>query len=280
MKKFLTVDYSNVFWRSSFAHNSLSFKGKSTGATFGFLEDVIDKIDKLQAAHVLVCRDTGPYFRKKDCVEYKADRPEPEPEMQAISDFNMPHINNMLDLAGIPAWSIKGMEADDLMYVYAREMKKQGKVYLLSNDTDMYPAFKGTKKVFLLKKGKSYGLEDFRKEFPNLNIKDWYKYTALVGTHNGLKGIHGVGPVKATIALNEPAIYDKLYAEHKKIIKRNMKMIPMPYVGKRDIDLTIPTAIPELRVDELHDYLWDELRIRLTNYHISVLKGLKGRTHG
>jgi len=277
MESRLVVDESNCFWRNAFTHQGLSYKGNPTGATFGVLEDVIGKIDRVQAAHVIVCKDTGPYHRKADCALYKADRKERDPEMQQMQDFNQPHLRQALELAGIPQWSIKGVEADDLMYVYAREMKRRGKVYLLCNDSDMYSAFEGTAKVFLIKKNGFYGLKHFREEFPDVDIKDWQRITSLAGSHNGHKGCKGVGAVTARKAVKDKALYAKLYEKHGKTIDAGLAMAHMPYTGDREVDFTIPTRVPEYREEELEDYLWENLHIKLTYFHKSVLQRLAER---
>lgn len=223
MSNLIIIDFYNTLTRMLSVHKHLSWEGQSTGGFYGFITqltglihaaDLVDKQFK-----VIICKDKKPYIRQKYYPEYKGDRkknyddPEVKAFYQAMNE-NAQMIKEFAELTDIPIWSIEGLEADDLI-TYLVLLGLIDNAYILSNDTDlyqlfgMYPILKDllgneySPKIHIFKKNELYTEKSFYEEF-DISPEYWAAYTLMVGSHNNVPGIKGIGPKTATKIIKDP----------------------------------------------------------------------------
>ncbi|MEO1855852.1 MAG: DNA polymerase I [Rubritalea sp.] len=132
------LDGMALVYRAHFAlirtpiHNS---KGMNTSAVFGFMNTLLDILDKQQPTHLGVAFDTKePTPRHKIFPEYKAQRDAmPEDLAKAI-----PEVKRLLQAFNIPVIEIPGFEADDIIGTLAHKADQNGSfhTYMVTPDKD------------------------------------------------------------------------------------------------------------------------------------------------
>lgn len=227
----LIIDFANTLMRSIHVHPQLEFNGIPTGGLFGVINQFANQINKYHPTHILVCKDSQPYLRKKQYPEYKQNRK----KLDSNDDFSR-IIKTSFQLAeefceniDVPVWSISGLEADDLiaqaLLKYSDHYKK---IYVLSNDDDLNQ-FLDLQNLILLRKNKEYNWENFNQDYPSITPKDWVMLTAMTGTHNAVKGIDRIGIKTALKIMNDVVKLESTYQQHKELLELNYSLIQLPY---------------------------------------------------
>jgi len=272
MDTVLLVDYSNTLIRSISVNKHLwGPNGEFTGGVYGVFTQLMLSFRTFKPTHVLICADSKPYLREKEFPGYKGDR-----KKYADDDFDfykcLKQSTELLDelfgLLGIPTWSIAGLEADDLIASAVQSLEYTTCV-LKSNDTDLnqllsYSGVVINKKSKFATRLDAYGPDEFKTEFPKISPSDWVEYTAMVGTHNGVPGIKGIGPATAAKYLNNEELYEEFKSYHIQALNKKWDLIklPFPLYGK---SIRIPTPKrPSSNYRQLLGFL-DTLGITFTN---------------
>lgn len=237
MKTLLLIDFSNTVIRSLAVHPMLtSPHGEPTGGLFGFVGQIANQLSKHQPTHVLVCKDAPPYLRKKMYPTYKSDRAknrdtEKSQNFFAAMNISFKQVDECLKYLDIPAWSVPGLEADDLIAAtIQRHVNDYDKIIILSNDDDLFQLLVH-ENVFLLKKNKEFGYKEFKELYPDINPDMWLLVTALAGTHNAVSGIPRIGIKTAIKIINDDQKLIDVYEKHEDLIKQNLILIELPLAG-------------------------------------------------
>ena len=113
VNKVFLLDAMALIYRAHFAFSKnpiVNSKGINTSAIYGFLNTLIELINKEKPTHIAVAFDTkAPTFRSEIFKEYKANR-ERQPEDIQIA---IPIIKQFLDSLQITIVEKDGYEADD-----------------------------------------------------------------------------------------------------------------------------------------------------------------------
>ncbi len=254
MKTLLIIDFANTVIRSLAVHQELSSPhGEPTGGLFGFIGQLANKLTRFEPDHILICKDSAPYLRKQHYPDYKANRKKSGDSEKSDLFFeamnvSFRQVNECLQYLDIPSWSIKGLEADDLIASYVQNSTEEyEKILILSNDDDLFQLLRFDN-VFLLKKNEEFGKKQFKELYPTIEPDSWVDVTAFSGTHNGVAGIPRVGVKTAIKILNDEKKLAKVLEEHFELIKRNMSLIELPYGRYLD-----SFNLPELKTPKINE---------------------------
>jgi len=237
MTNVLLVDYNNTLIRSISVNKHLwGPNGEFTGGIYGVFSQLMLSFRTFKPSHLLVCTDSKPYLREKLYPGFKGDRKHYKDDgfdfYKALYQ-STELLTELFELMRIPVWEIPGLEADDLI-AFAVQTLKYDNCVIKSNDTDLNQLLKYSG-VIINKKGKfstrldEYRLEEFKTEFPKLTPVDWVEYTAMVGTHNGVPGIKGIGPATATKYLNNEELYEEFKLKHLDALNQKWDLIKLPF---------------------------------------------------
>lgn len=136
-KKLFLLDAFAIIFRAHFAFSKnprITSSGLSTGAILGFVNTLLEIINKENPSHIAVCFDRPePTFRSEEFPAYKANR-DAAPEDISIA---VPYIQNILAAWGIPVLEKVGFEADDVVGTVAKQAAKEGfDVFMVTLDKD------------------------------------------------------------------------------------------------------------------------------------------------
>lgn len=240
----LTVDLSNVVYKSCHVHQLLHHQGTDTGGLYGFLTSVATAIKKVGATDVVVCWDAPPYQRSIQYPQYKTLRATTQdPELKERVLVAKHQILELVNLLGLPSWKVPGFEADDLT---ASVVRRQGwrfsRVVAQSNDQDLaqlldHPNFR----IYKDSKAPLFTADALMKEL-GVTPAEYVRALALSGTHNEVEGLAGIGPKKSAAIVRDPVKWRNALGQHGDMVTRNLSLITLPHPKFPARDFPLPTA--------------------------------------
>jgi len=233
MSHLVIVDGHAIAHRAYHSIPPLSLDGQPVNAIYGFYSMLLSSIDQLNPDHLIVCLDSpGPNFRNEEFVGYRAKRKPADREL--ISQ--LPLLPKTLESAGIPAISMGGFEADDLIATLAQRSQKLrrrsdkkyifSQITIITGDKDLMQLVNQKVSLFVPIRGLSE-----TKTYDPIEVKEKLGVTpsqvvdlkALMGDmSDNYPGVAGIGPKTATDLLSEYQNLDNIYA-HLNEIKANIK---------------------------------------------------------
>ena len=136
-KKLFLLDAMALIYRAHFGFSKnprINSKGMNTSAVFGFVNSMLEILNKQKPTHIAVAFDTSaPTFRHVEFPAYKAQREEtPEDIRTAI-----PIIKEVIKAFNIPVLQLDGFEADDIIGTFAKiAARKDFEVFMMTPDKD------------------------------------------------------------------------------------------------------------------------------------------------
>ena len=198
-EKLFLLDAFALIYRSFFAFSKnprINSKGENTSAVFGFMNTLLDVIEKEKPKYIGVVFDTSePTFRHIQYKEYKAQREAmPEGIQTAI-----PHIFNLLDALNIKVLKMPGFEADDLVGTIAwKAASPELDVYMMTPDKDYAQLIRPN--VYMYKPSRMgkgveiWGEEEVKAKFEVETPIRVIDYLGMMGdASDNIPGIPGVG---------------------------------------------------------------------------------------
>jgi DNA polymerase I len=226
----LCVDVSNQVYKASAAHASLSSDGVFTGGLYGFLQSIAKAIGDTGATSIVLCTDSKPYRRSQTYIQYKKLRDvAKDPLLAEMATTTIAQIRELVKVVGWPIWSVPEFESDDLIaHAVIHYRNRYDEIIAMSNDSDLYQLFQWSN--FALYKGKKglYTHADYDKEW-GIPAHEFYLALAMIGTHNEVEGIKGIGPATAKKYLHDGAAYTELRKKYKAVMERNEALIRLPH---------------------------------------------------
>ena len=155
----LLLDSNSLLNRAYYAMPNLTDRsGLHTGAIFGYMNMLINVLDKYQPTHAVAVFDRkAPVFRKSIYAGYKAQR-KPMPEELAEQ---LEPLKGILRAMGIPVAELDGFEADDIIGSISRQWEYPA--FIVTGDKDSLQLVNERVHVLLTKKGVS-DVEDYTPE--------------------------------------------------------------------------------------------------------------------
>ena len=208
--KVYLLDAMALIYRAHFAFSKnpiVNSKGLNTSAVYGFLNTLLELINKEKPTHLGVAFDTkAPTFRSEIFSEYKANR-ERQPEDIQLA---IPIIKKFLTYMNIEIIEKDGFEADDVIGTLSHRVSKNldTRVFMMTPDKDFAQLVK--KNVFLYKPafmGRGVdvlGVEEVLDKFNIERVDQVIDFLGLQGDSvDNIPGIPGVGPKTAQKLLKQ-----------------------------------------------------------------------------
>ena len=185
----------------AFINRPLRNREIETSAIYGFVNSLLDLLNKEKPEHIAVCFDKGGSEERLELYpEYKSNRPKtPEGILVAV-----PYILKILDAIGIQVIEKSGFEADDIIGTLAKKAEQNGyKTYMVTSDKDYAQLV--SEHTVMFKPARSGGeheiwdvakvREKFGVEFP----KQVIDYLGMMGDSvDNIPGLPGIGPKTAS----------------------------------------------------------------------------------
>jgi 5'-3' exonuclease len=196
----LLVDGMALLFRSFFATSAMGHyfpneAGVPTNAVQGFARHTMTAISIFKPTHMAVCWDMGAHTFRNDLFEgYKANRPEPAPEL--APQFDM--ARTVSDLIGWKNYGIPGMEADDLIGSFVQSWQGKADITIVSGDKDLLQLLRPGVQIAFTKQGYNvydiYSDTRFVEEYGITPLQFIDKKAFTGDTSDGYPGVRGIGP--------------------------------------------------------------------------------------
>ena len=217
-KKLFLLDAMALIYRAHFAFSKtprINSKGMNTGATLGFVNTLLEVLNKEKPTHIAVAFDRqGPTFRHESFEAYKAHRQE-QPEDITLA---IPICKQILKGFGIPVLEMQGFEADDIVGTLAKKASAQGyQVFMMTSDKDYCQLV--TDSVFVYRPafmGNGPEVYDIPKVLAKFNIRKVEQVIDILGlmgdSVDNIPGIPGIGEKTAQKLVAEYESVENLIA--------------------------------------------------------------------
>jgi len=226
--------------------------GTPVNAVFGFTKMIMKLIEDTDADHIAVIFDKArKTFRSDIYPEYKAHRPPPPDEL--IPQFAL--VREATEALNVPAISLEGYEADDIIATYAKEAAEQGaEVTIVSSDKDLMQLVNERVTMFDAMKNKVIGAEQVFEKF-GVGPEKVIEVQALAGdSSDNVPGVQGIGVKTAAQLLDEYGDLESLLerAGEIKQPKRREKLLEQADMARISLKLvTLKDDVPlDQRVSE------------------------------
>lgn len=217
MKKLFLLDAFALIYRSYYAfikNPRYNSKGLNTSAILGFTNTLLEVLEKQKPSHIAVVFDPkGKTFRHEEYSEYKAQRP-PMPEEIRSS---IPYIEDILKGFNIPALSVEGYEADDVIGTLAHKAdSKLFEVFMMTPDKDYAQLVR--EHIFMFKPKRSgkeeevWGVAEVKENFGIENPIQVIDTLGLMGdSSDNIPGCPGIGPKTAQKIIAKYGTIEDMY---------------------------------------------------------------------
>ncbi len=279
MNKVFFLDAYALIYRSYYAfikNPRINSKGLNTSAIIGFVNTLLEVLEKEQPTHLGVAFDPhGPTFRSETFPAYKAQREAtPEDIRKAV-----PIIKELLEVWRIPVLQADGFEADDVIGTLATKAGMlDAKVYMLTPDKDYGQLVTDNVKIYRPRHGGGYetmGPKEVCEKYGIEKTAQVIDLLALMGdSADNFPGCPGVGEKTAVKLINEFGSVDELVKNTdqlkgalKKKVEEHIDDIKMSYfLATIRTDVPLELNMEELRVsnpdEEKLSKLFDELEFK------------------
>jgi DNA polymerase-1 len=217
--------------------------GTPTNAVVGFCNTLLKLIDETDADHIAVIFDAGRLtFRNRLYELYKAQRPEPPPEL--IPQFKL--VREATEAFNVAQVEMDDYEADDLIATYARLAVDQGAtVTIVSSDKDLMQLVRPGVSMYDPLKERTIGPDEVREKF-GVGPDKVIDVQALCGDSvDNVPGVPGIGIKTAAELINTYGDLETLLARAPEIKqpKRRQSLIEFAEQAR------VSRALVELRSD-------------------------------
>ncbi len=220
-KRLIILDTHAILHRSYHALPDFSSsKGMPTGALYGLISTLVKVIKDLGPDYIVAAVDLpGGTFRDAAYEHYKAGRAETQDDL--IEQIKV--APEVLMALGVPVYSAKGFEADDVIGTIVEETKKKKdlEIVIATGDADAFQLVQGTRvRVFTMRKGLTDTVmydEDGIRERYGFGPESVPDLKGIAGDpSDNIKGIVGVGQGSALKLLQKYHTLKGIYAAIKK----------------------------------------------------------------
>ena len=244
-QRILLIDTSAVLHTVKFSliKQKISPREKSTFIIFGFLSKLQFLINKTRPNVLVFATDSKKSRRKKIYPSYKENRSQNNKTKEQITldKLAFPQFEQVIDdvLPGLGFNNIfkaNGLEADDIIAKICKE-HSNSEIIIVSRDGDLYQLLTPSVCMLYPKNNQYYTYRMFIKEY-KIKPKAWGRVKCVAGClSDSVGGVSGVGIVRAIQYLkgelpkNYKTYQNIINKEGKKIIKRNKRLVILPFKG-------------------------------------------------
>jgi DNA polymerase-1 len=253
------VDGSGFIFRAYHALPPLSRSdGTPTSAVLGFSNMLAKLLSETDADHIAVIFDAaGRSFRNRIYDQYKAQRPEPAPDL--VPQFGL--VRRATEAFGVCQIELEDFEADDLIATYARHAVGAGaKVTIVSSDKDLMQLVGDNVTMLDPIKNRPIGVAEVRERF-GVGPERVIDVQALCGDSiDNVPGVPGIGVKTAAELINTYGDLETLLARTSEIKqpKRRQALVEneknarlSKELVKLDDDAPLPCPLSALAVKPL-----------------------------
>ena len=259
MKKLVLIDGHHLMFRAFYGIQNLNrVDGVASNAIFGFLSMLLNIINQEQPTALAVAFDVGKSFRHQEDETYKSQRKEMDENLRV----QIPEIQKMVKIAGLPVFTKEGFEADDVLGTLAKKAAKQGyQVCIISGDRDLWQLIDDQIEVAIPGNPQKPGQHfDATSVYTELGIKPEQvpDYKGLRGdTADNIKGVPGIGPKKAQILIQTYQSIENLY-QNLDNLKELEKNLLLKYQKEAFYSKYLATIVQNVDLD----FNWEDLNFQ------------------
>ena len=230
-------------------------QGQPTNAVYGFTRDLIRLLRDEQPSHLICALDSpGPGTRTELYPEYKANRAEIPVDLAP----QIPLIQQVIEGFSIPALSVPGWEADDIIATLTRQAVEQGmEVRIVSADKDCRQLLGPQVQIFNIRKNSYLDAAGLAEDW-GVRPEQVIDFQALVGDSvDNVPGVPLVGPKKAQALLEQHGTLDEVLAHPETAKGRKLQQNLREFAEQARVSRELVTLNQQLPLE----FDWESARV-------------------
>jgi len=241
--KILIIDGNNLLYRAYYKYTNMrSQSGLLSSIVYGFPYVLKGMLTMHSPDDVIVVFDGGRHeHRMKIYPAYKGDRKQ-KLNFDKEDFYNQrDQVIKILDYLGVKHVKMKGQEADDIIWMLAKKLKRENHVVIVSSDKDFKQLISENVSVYSPKEEKRFHIQNIETElgFP---LKRYVDYLILDGdVSDNIKGLVGVGAVRAKDFISKTESISKYLINKQEEIKsfERSRLEPVFLLNRQLIDIRL-----------------------------------------
>lgn len=273
-KKLFLLDAMALIYRAHFAFNKnprISSKGINTSAVFGFMNSLLEVLQKEKPTHMGVAFDhPKKTFRHEQFPMYKATR-QSQPEDISVA---IPYIKQIVEAMNMPMLIMEGFEADDIIGTIAHRACTAGdfEIFMMTPDKDYGQLVNDCvhiyKPAFMGKPAEKLGVKEICDRWGIEQVSQVIDMLGLVGDSvDNIPGIPGIGEKTAQKLIADWGSVENLIANADQL-KGKLKENVIQYGQQGIMSKELATIHLEVPVP------FDEAALKLSEYNKPRLAAL------
>lgn len=255
-KTVFLIDGSSFLYRAYYGLRPLHGpKGNQVQAVYGFVRMIKKLIDMFSPEYMALVWDSpGKTTRHEMFTEYKATRQAPPSDLFEQKE----EICRFADLINLTQVKKSGIEADDLMYSVAQDLKKEGyDVVIISSDKDMGQMLDEHTFIYDAFKDETHDTVTFAQKM-GFGVEKLPFYFALLGdSSDNIPGVRGIGKKGALDLVQQYDSLEQVYAHLDQVMPNRARLALETYKDNaflsRDLFL-LQYHVCDLKVEDVRFY--------------------------
>lgn len=279
--KIMIIDHSALCHAVKFSLGKykLSHNEKPTFVIYGYLQMLQFLFKRVYPDRVVIACDSKKSKRKKKYPLYKENRNNKTQEQEQLDSIAYPQFlilkeHILPDIGFKNIFEVKGLEADDVIASICKS-NPNSDIVIVSRDKDLYQLLTENVAIFDPTNKSYFTIKDFKKLY-GITPDRWAEVKEIAGcTTDNVKGIEGVAEktaIKYLLGkLPQKYISYKNIVKGEKIIKRNRKLVLLPYKGTPTFDV-IPNRLSKKAFEKIAKAYGFKSITKDIDYWIKTLK--------
>ena len=218
---------------------------------FGFMNTFLKALSEWSPTHCAIAFDMhGPTFRHLQYKEYKAQRPQTAPELEA----QFPRVRQLMQAFGVAIYEMEGYEADDVLGTLCRQAEeRQLDTIILTGDTDTLQLVSPWVRVALhhsIQERKVYDELAVRERYGGLYPKQQPDVKALQGdTSDNIPGVPGIGSKTAVLLIQQFGSIEGLYENLDQVASPRIQELLREHTDQAPRDKMLATIVRDVPIE-------------------------------
>ena len=225
--------------------------GEEVRGVFGFMNTFLRALSEWSPTHCAIAFDMhGPTFRHLQYKEYKAQRPQTAPELEA----QFPRVRQLMQAFGVAIYEMEGYEADDVLGTLCRQAEeRQLDTLILTGDTDTLQLVSPWVRVALhysIQERKIYDELAVRERYGGLDPKQQPDVKALQGdASDNIPGVPGIGSKTAIKLIQQFGSIEGLYGNLEQVTPPRIQDLLREHRDQAPHDKMLTTIVRDMPIE-------------------------------
>lgn len=269
MNRIILIDFNALHFKYCFGYKHLQYNNQSFGGVYGWFKNIFFNVEQFKINNIIFVLDGKNSKKQKQVILpcYKTNRPK-NTDIDWFLQYKI--MIEMIEILGLKILKDDNLEADQLIAECARQLSKNNKVLILTNDKDYLQLIEQNVSILMLYPYETVLFNNKDDVFKKIGIypEQLVDYLTIAGdSSDNIPGIPTIGVVTAKKLLNKYENLNNIYDNLGELTEKHQKL----FIEHKPNLLIFQKMICLKKVETKLD--WAEVDCYINNFKINDLKG-------